>query len=205
MSGERMFKTIGALGLMSALSVVCGLSVAETPSSWQTPAISGYGKIYVAGEKNSAYAESAQTLPKSAFHIDGEVTPPKRVAFQIDGDVTAPKNVNASLEKVARSINLYVADGVPLDHLNCVVMLGRSSAALALNDRRYRERYGVANPNLDLLNKLRAAGVQVVVSEQALADQHWDKNDLTQNAALALSSLTAVSSLAQNGYTVMPL
>lgn len=205
MPNKFSFKAVGSLGLAGVLSSACSFSAAETSNAWQTPAISGYGKIYVAGEKNPVYAVSAQTTPKSAFHVDGEVTPPKKIIFQIDGEMVAPQNIQPSLERVARAVNLYVADGVPLDHLNCVVMLGGSSAALALNDQRYREHFGTANPNLDLLNKLQAAGIRVVVSEQALADKHWNKSDLTQNTALALSSLTAVSALTQNGYTLTEL
>ena len=164
---------------------------AETADAWQTPAIAGYGKIHALGEHDKTYMPSPHTDAK--------------LLFEITDAIAAPQQVHAALDRVARSINLYVADGVPLDHINCVLMLGRDAVAVALDDQRYRARFGVANPNLDLLHKLSAAGVKIVVSEQALADQQWNEHDLAPQATVALSSLTAVAAMKQNGYSVMPL
>lgn len=156
-----------------------------------SPAIHGHGGVYAPTDKDPAYAVSPHQ--------------PLKTVFDLSGDMQSPKVVDPALEKIARSINLYVADGVPLDHLNCAIVIGRGSAAVALDDQHYRNRFGVANPNIELLSKLHAAGVQVVASEQALADQGFGKNDLAPNIKVALSSVTALSALTQSGYVIMPL
>ena len=53
------------------------------------------------------------------------------VVFAVTKAGEKPTDVNPSLERVARSVNLYVSAGVPLDHLKFVaVAYGPATAAM---------------------------------------------------------------------------
>lgn len=164
---------------------------AETVTSMETPAIAGYGKIHAVNEKKSPYAVSPQAISKFVFPI-AQAT-------------RNPETVDPELEKVARAINLMVADGIPTDHMNIVVLIGGSAADMVTNNLRYRTVFGIENPNADLLNKLHKVGVSIVVSDQALAAKNIDSRDLVDFVSTTLSSFTAITSLVQAGYTLASL
>lgn len=156
-----------------------------------TPAIAGYGKIHAVNEKKSPYVASPQSISKFVFQVT-QATP-------------NPEAVHPQLEKVARAINLMVADGVPTDRMNIVVLIGGSAADVAMNNNHYRTVFGIENPNVDLLNKLHKVGVSIVVSDQALAAKNVNSRVLVDFASTALSSFTAITSLVQAGYNVASL
>lgn len=156
---------------------------------WQTPAIHGYGKIH--------YREASQLQP--------EKDQTYRVVFQVqEGD--EPKNkVNDQLDHVARTVNLYVAAGVPRQQLKFVVAIAGSATPVVLNNQRYRERFGTDNPNLDLIRQLSAAGVKVTVCDQAVAGHRYPFDWVDDHVIHALSNLTTLSTLQQQGYVLLPM
>ena len=168
-----------------------GWAKADVTTETEAPAIPGYGKIHAVNEKKSPYVVSPQAISKFVFQIS-QATP-------------NPKAVHPQLEKVARAINLMVADGVPTDHMNIVVLIGGPAADAAMNNVHYRTVFGIENPNADLLNKLHKVGVSIVVSDQALAAKNVDSRVLVDFASTALSSFTAITSLVQAGYNVASL
>lgn len=157
----------------------------------ETPAVPGYGKIHAVNEKKSPYAESPQAISKFIFKVN-QASP-------------NPESVHPELEKVARAINLMVADGVPIDHMNIVVIIGGYAADVAMNNNYYHTNFGIENPNADLLNKLHKVRVSIVVSDQALEAKKIDPKGLVDFASTALSSFTAITSLVQAGYNVASL
>jgi intracellular sulfur oxidation DsrE/DsrF family protein len=74
-----------------------------------------------------------------------------------------------------------------------------------LDDAHYRAAYGVPNPNLALIARLKKAGVVVAVCGQAAAEHHYEYDWIDSNVTLALSGLTTVLTLQQAGYAYMPL
>ena len=70
----------------------------------------------------------------------------------------SPTAVNGALDHVARTVNLYAAAGVPLDHLKFVAVVSGPATPVVLNDAQYKAAYGVANPNLALIAELKKAG-----------------------------------------------
>ena len=63
--------------------------------------------------------------------------------------------------RVARTVNLYASAGVPLNHLKFVAVMYGAATDAALDNEHYRQKYDSDNPNLDLIRKLRNAGVEV--------------------------------------------
>ena len=164
---------------------------ASTTDIWQTPAVHGYGKIHPILEKKSDYAPSVHEISK--------------VVFSIKQASEKPSEINSQLDCVARAINLYVADGVPLDHMSVVAIVSGAATTAMLDNTHYHERFGVDNPNLPLITALRAAGVDVVVSAQSVAKNELNSQWIVNGVKVALSSITAVTALEQKGYVQLPI
>ncbi|MEO6798644.1 MAG: DsrE family protein [Rhodanobacter sp.] len=179
--------------IRSLLLALLVLSVAPTSALaqdnfWQTPTIHGAGKIH--------------PMPQAAYQPDPHAT--YKAVFSLSHFGDKPTEVSPSLEHVARAVNLYVNAGVPLSHLKFVAIAAGPATPIVLNDEQYRAKYGVANPNLAVIAQLRKAGVDVAVCAQALAEHHFDYGWQDSHVTLALSGLTTVIDLQQQGYALMP-
>ena len=71
-----------------------------------------------------------------------------------------------------------------------------------LNDASYQERYQMKNPNLDLLQKLSDAGVEFFACGQSMAGRGFAKSELAGPVQLALSAMTMVHQLQDQGYSL---
>lgn len=176
--------------MIAAISLVLGSGGAMASARfWQTPAIAGAGQIH--------------PLPQSAYQPDRKER--YKVVFELTGAAAQPDQPSPSLEHVARTVNLYAAAGVPLDHLKFVAIASGPATAIALDDAHYRQQYGTANPNLPVIEKLRKAGVDVAVCGQAVAEHHYRYDWIDPHVTLALSALTTIINLQQKGYALVPL
>ncbi|KGI77701.1 sulfur reduction protein DsrE [Oleiagrimonas soli] len=155
---------------------------------WSTPTIHGYGKIHY--------------MPDAAYKPDPHAT--YKIVFALTKGPKSPDQVNGSLDHVARAVNLYVASGVPLDHLKIVAVASGAATPLALDNAHYRAKFGVDNPNLKLIEELRKAGVDVSVCAQAVAEHHFEYGWVSKQVTLALSGLTTITVLQQQGYALAP-
>ncbi|CAB3774140.1 DsrE family protein [Paraburkholderia humisilvae] len=181
-------RTLIAATLVAVTTVSAHAAKAEPTGFWTTPTIQGYGNIHF--------------LPDSAFKPEPGHT--YKVVFALTQDAKNPRKVNPALDHVARTVNLYVEAGVPLKDLTFVAVAYGAATPLALDNAHYRAKYGVPNPNLPLIEKLKAAGVTVAVCGQAVAEHHFQYEWIDKDVTLALSGLTTVTTLEQQGYALMP-
>ncbi|WP_266158433.1 DsrE family protein [Dyella silvatica] len=142
-------------------------------------------------------------LPQAAYQPDRKAT--YKVVFSLSKDSGKPGEVNPALERVARTVNLYAASGVPLEQLKFVAVASGPATPLVLDDEHYRAKFGVANPNLPVIAQLRKAGVDIAVCGQAVAENHFQNEWVAKDVTLALSALTTITELQQQGYALMPL
>jgi len=180
------------LSLVIAIAGAVGSSTAsaERPAGfWKTPTIEGYGQIHYLAD--SAYKPDPGQTYKTVFTM---TTAPK-----------SPEQVNPGLNRLARTVNLYVAAGVPLNHLKFVAVASGAATSLVLDDAHYQKAYKMNNPNLALIRKLRAAGVDIAVCAQAVAEHDYEYEWVDKSVTLSLSALTTVTTLEHDGYTLMPL
>jgi intracellular sulfur oxidation DsrE/DsrF family protein len=155
---------------------------------WQTPTIAGAGRFH--------------PMPNAAYQPDPEAT--YKVVFSLSRAGAKPDQLSPSLDNVARAVNLYVNAGVPLGHLKFVAIAAGKATPIVLNDVQYRKLYGVANPNLALIAQLRKAGVDVAVCAQAMAEHEFRYGWVDAHVTVALSGLTTVIDLQQEGYALSP-
>lgn len=172
------------------LSCVVGLLSCGVAAAQNAPAV-----ITAAG----AY----HPLPQAAYQPDPAAN--YKVVFSLSKDSDKPDQINPGLERVARTVNLYAAAGVPLNHLKFVAVVYGPATALVLDDAHYKAKLGVANPNLVVIAQLRKAGVDVAVCGQAMAEHHFPNEWASKDVTLSLSALTTITELEQQGYALMPL
>lgn len=162
----------------------------SAPNFWQHPAISGFGAIH--------------PLPKAAFQPDPRRT--YKVVFDLQKASDEPSTPNPGLLRVATAVNVFASAGVPLKHLDFVVVISGEATKDVLDDDHYRVFTGVAeNPNRRLIAALKKTGVRVTVCGQAMAHHRFSASWLNPDVSLSLSALSDVIILQQDGYVLLRL
>ncbi|EIL99987.1 MULTISPECIES: DsrE family protein [Rhodanobacter] len=173
--------------------------------------------LILAGTLGLLLSVGAAAAPSQAITASGNFHPLPHAAFQPSKTATykvvfgmtkasaKPDQVNPALERVARTVNLYVSAGVPLDHLKFVAIAYGPATALVLDNAHYHAQFGVDNPNLPVIAQLHKAGITVAVCGQAVAEHHYQNAWVAKDAEVALSALTTITELQQQGYALMPL
>lgn len=170
-------------------AAVNALPAAAADEMSSSPAIEGYGKMH--------------PLPRAAYQPDPSAI--YKVVFAMTAASKAPEEVNPAIERVARAVNLFVSAGVPVSHLKFVAVAYGQATSVALDDAHYKTAYGVANPNLPVIARLRKAGVDVAVCGQAVLEHKYQYDWIDPSVTLSLSAITTIISLESKGYHLMPL
>ncbi|HVC37951.1 MAG TPA: DsrE family protein [Gammaproteobacteria bacterium] len=164
--------------------------LAEPPAGfWQNPVIKAAGEMH--------------PLPEAAFQPQKDVT--YKALFSITRDQKDVKSINDGLDHVARAINVLASAGVPLEHLKFVVIIHGGAVPMVLDNAHYRKEFGVDNPNLTLIKQLKTAGVELAVCGQALAGYKYKDSWVTPDVKVALSALSTIIILQQQGYALIPM
>jgi intracellular sulfur oxidation DsrE/DsrF family protein len=127
-----------------------------------------------------------------------------RAVFNITKAASGQDKVNPSLEKVARFMNLLGADGVRPRPGDIVAIVHGPATPLVLSEEAYRARFGVANPNLELISRLRAAGAEVHVCSQALFGNQIERSSVAEAVEVDVAALVTIANLQLRGYALIP-
>ncbi|RRQ48055.1 hypothetical protein DZC72_10000 [Maribacter algicola] len=171
---------------MSLLTAILCMAI-STAQEWETPIITGYGKIK--NFKNVAVQPDASLEYKLVFDITSD--------SEMDG-------VNKGLWKIARVINMLGSADIPSNKVHIVAALHGAATFATLNDTKHQEMYSKANPNTELLKLLKEYGVELFVCAQATAARNIMAEDLNPNTELALSAMTVLANYQLQGYALMP-
>lgn len=159
----------------------------DIPGKYVYPAIARYGKVV--------------RLPKA--------TQQPRSGSKIVVDVTKggkPEELNPAIEKAARFVNIYRGAGNKPARAKTVLVVHGDATLCVLAKNPYMQRFKTNNnPNLDCLEKLRQAGVEVYVCGQSLIAKGAAPADVSEHARVAVSALTSLVNLQADGYSYVPL
>lgn len=170
--------------LLLLLSLCLGSILAQT--NYEFPVVKNFGGIYPIDEAT--------------------VVPDANEKYDIVIDVYSGENLkrlNAALNNVARMINLHAIAGVHPDSIDVVLAIHGKATRTVLNDEGYESRYGIGNPNNDLITALKDAGVKMAVCGQSLIGRKIDPNEVNENIEIATSMLTTVTTYQLKGYTLL--
>jgi intracellular sulfur oxidation DsrE/DsrF family protein len=127
-----------------------------------------------------------------------------KVAFEVAQAADSPDQLNVALNSVARFLNMHARAGVPRDQIHAAVVVHGSAGWEVLDHAAYRDRYGVDNPNAELIRELTDVGAQVILCGQTAASRGIPRDGLVDGVDVALSAMTAFLVLQEDGYRVNP-
>lgn len=174
------------VSLIMFLPTCAGLQAQQQPSTG--PVVEKFGPVYEVPDLG---------LPAPADRI-------YRVVFDIDSSPSDNEEVNSALTTVARFLNMHAKAGVPVQNLRVAIVMHGSASKDALKNSAYRDRYGVDNPNAGLLQALDRAGVRAYLCGQTATFREIHSNELTPPVQMALSAMTALVLLQEEGYNLIP-
>lgn len=177
---------LGRCILGFSISSLCIPLFAAEPTTG--PVIDGYG---------GAFAVEDRDVPLVKDHV-------YRVVYEITAYEGSPDSVNRELEAVARFLNMHGKNGVPVENMQLAVVIHGAALVNVLSDDSYGRRLQMSNPNLDLMQKLSAAGVGFYACGQSMGFREFDKSELENGMEMALSAMTMVHQLQADGYTMQP-
>ena len=115
-----------------------------------------------------------------------------------------PSKINPGFNNVARMLNLHAAGGINPENLDVVVAIHGNATHTVLDNSGYKDKYGVDNPNIDLIRQLSQAGVKLNVCGQSLIARN-DANfeNINPDISIALSMLTVVTEHQMKGFGLL--
>ncbi len=177
----------------------------KTFSNFVRPGLMAAALICAAAFAAPAYAQTAPiTGAPSAKDFPGanEMPDPSldyKIVFDMN-TVGSPDEVNSGLKMIGAVINTYESHGVSPSHLHLQAVFHGPTIVLVTDDATYKARTGVEhNPNVDLLNQLRKAGLKTVVCGQSAMAQHYDFSTI-KYAQMNLSASVTLINLMTRGY-----
>lgn len=179
---------IAFLSLAALLGVASTAAAQQGADFWTTPAIKGIGGVHAWPQ--ATLRPNATTTYKAIFDITkaGKDT-----------------EMNPGLAHVARAVNAFAAAGVPLDHLQFTLVMHGPATPAALDAKAFEAKFHHANPNLEVLEKLKKAGVRLLVCGNALGDWKFTPADVNSNVEVAWSALSTLIILQDQGYAVLSM
>lgn len=176
--------------LLLASLLLTGTAQAQTEEAGRVyPVIRGYGGV--------------KPTPNGANRPDPSLS--YKVVFNITKAAPKEGAPNVSLSKVARFLNLLGEDRIAVKPGDVVPIVQHDATSIVLSDKAYAARFGgKANPDAELIAKLKAAGAQVHVCAQALAGKGFDPSEVSADVVIDDSALMTLSNLQLKGYALIP-
>ena len=119
---------------------------------------------------------------------------------------TAPDDLSRPQQQVgtmARYLNMHAKNGVPRENVRVAGVVHGSAVWAVLTDENHRERHGMDNPNRAMIEEIIASGGQVILCGQSAAARQIAREDLLPGVQVAMSAMTALTVLQQDGYQII--
>lgn len=123
-----------------------------------------------------------------------------KIVFEASQPIDSFAKLYEPLDHVARMYNLHIYGGVPKKNLDVVLVVAGFGIPAVMNNEAYKKKYGVDNPNLKVLEELKAAGVKIVGCAQAMLKNSIDPSEVNPIITPIFSRFTTVSTYQLKGY-----
>lgn len=176
--------------LAFTIFVMAALAALKAAPQWGAPAAA------VIPEANGYIS-----IPNAALRPDKNRT--YRAIFDASAAAKEPSQLVPALNMAGAELNALAATGVPLRNAKFAVVFHGPAINGILDDPHYRAKYGVANPNLNVLAKLKRAGVEIFVCGQNLARDNIDPKIISPDVTVASSAPIVLMTYQNDGYALM--
>ena len=126
-----------------------------------------------------------------------------KAVFDIMQSPESPTEINRSIETAARFLNMHAQNDVPKSQLKVALVVHSIASKDVIMNEGYQARFGVQNPNYDMINQLMEAGVEVILCGQSSKSRDYPKEELIPGVKLSLSAMTALIQLQNKGYQLI--
>jgi intracellular sulfur oxidation DsrE/DsrF family protein len=126
-----------------------------------------------------------------------------KVVFSIGKPGPDAKSANPALTTIANYVNTLAKYGVPVEHRKIAVMIhhrGPGWEMILKNDAYRRATEGLDNPNIAMIQKLQAAGVEFRVCGQLIVGRKINPDDILPGIQTDLWAMTSLVDLQLDGY-----
>lgn len=138
------------------------------------------------------------------YEIPDSVDPEQDMEYNIVIDLKTLQrdkaSLNPGLNNVARMMNLHGLGGVKAEDLRVAVVIHGGATDLVINNEAYQKRYELDNPNLELIDTLKQAGVEIFVCGQSLIAREYGFNEINPQVTKGLSMLTVFTTYMNKRY-----
>ena len=140
--------------------------------------------------------------------IPGAAVPPDpahvyKAIFDSTQAAAKPDQLLPALNMAGSELNAFAVSHVASGKVKFAVVFHGAALDGILNDAHYRSKFGVANPNLPVLDQFRKAGVELFVCGQNLAAEHIDPATVAPSVRVASDALIVLISYQNHGYAVL--
>lgn len=186
MCGERQMRSSFFVLVLAAL-VSADAFATDYPAA-QSPAIPhGTGYVEIPGAK----------VPLDPAHSYKVIIDGLSAAAQ-------PTELLPALGRASLIVNALAVAHVPSSNRKVVVIFHGVSVDGLLKNEGYHAKFGVDNPNLKAISELRAAGVELFVCGQHMANHKLGIAALAPDIKLATAASLVLITYQNEGYAVLP-
>ncbi|WP_224482728.1 DsrE family protein [Robertkochia aurantiaca] len=126
-----------------------------------------------------------------------------KALFEINRQFDDRDKPNPLIESAARYLNLHAQNNIPTSQQAVVLIIHGGGVYDLLNNDAYRKKYGISNPNAELIAELHDLGVRVVVCGQSAANRNLTKAVALPEVEFALSAMTALVKFQNDQYRLI--
>lgn len=151
--------------------------------------------------KGKIISDFGETSKVTDIDIKTDVSAEFKVIFDVAKSSEDKSIINKNIVTAARFLNMHADAGMDPSQLKVAMTIHGGAWQDVLTNEAYREKFGVDNPNTELINQLTEAGADIIICGQTAGFRGITKKNANPNVKFALSAMTALLQYQQNGYT----
>lgn len=128
-----------------------------------------------------------------------------KIIVDMGEKMEAPGVLYNPLEHISRMYNLHIYGGIPKEKLHVAVAIWGPSISVVMDNEAYKKKYGVDNPNLQIIREMKEAGIHIYACGQSVSKFGIDPVHVNPDVEISVSRFTTVSTHQMKGYAVFHL
>lgn len=158
-------------------------------------------------QKGKVIEEFGKTYSIESPDYKTDTTTHYKVVFDIGRSFNNPSETNKLIESAARFLNMHEMAGVPTKNMEIALVFHGAATLDIVKNKMYVDKNKfpeiTTNPNTPLLTALANKGVNLILCGQSAEHLKIKKEDLHKNVKIALSAMTALVQLQNDGYRLI--
>ncbi|UJH67460.1 DsrE family protein [Allomuricauda sp. SCSIO 65647] len=126
-----------------------------------------------------------------------------KVVFDIMNSPNGLGEPNKSIETAARFLNMHAKSGIKPGQMKVILVVHNKASKDILTNEGYQKRFGMNNPNAEMIRQLLDVGVQFVFCGQSSLSRNIPIEETISGVQLALSAMTALIQSQNDGYRLI--